>query len=62
MVDAIYGPQGDILKGKHPCKIPGHVYSITRSPIQLQIEKEYKIISIIMDYIFINRRPFYLTK
>ena len=43
-------------------KRPGHVDNIAIVPLPLQIEKEYKNISLLMDYIFINSQPYFLTE
>ena len=59
---AIYGPQVAILKVKSIRKFPGHVGNIPSVPLPLPIDKEYNKIILIVDYIFINRKPYFLTK
>ena len=60
--DAIYGLKFSILKVKSVCKFPGHVENIPRVPLPSPIENQYNKISLIVYYIFINSRPYSLTK
>ena len=59
---AIYITQFITLKVKPVRKRPGHVDKILRFPLPLPTEKECKNISILMDYIFINGQPYFITK
>ena len=60
--DAIYGPAVPLLKGNTVRKRPEHVHEIERIPLPLPIADNYKNATLLMDYFFVNGRPFFLTR
>jgi len=59
---AIYIPALPILEGKTIRKRPEHIRQIEGVPLPLPIADTYKNITILMDYFFVNKRPFSLTR